>query len=457
MTLKFGTDGVRGVANVDLTPELATALGRAGARVLGGSRWAVGHDTRRSSPMLDAAFSAGLASQGVDVEALGVAPTPMVAWWAATRGAPAAVVSASHNPFPDNGIKMFSSGGRKLSEDVERQIEEELAAELATERERRREPGKAAVSDVPAGSAVGTIEPVALDTGYAASVISSIEGRRLDGLHLAVDCANGAASFVAPEVFRELGASVTVFNCEPDGTNINRDCGSTHPAALRDAVAATGADVGVAFDGDADRVILTAVDGDLIDGDQIIAICAIDLLDRGALAGNAVVVTVMTNLGFRLAMAERGVRIIETPVGDRYVLEALEEGGYTLGGEQSGHVIFRGRATTGDGLLTAVQVLDVVVRSGQPLAALAEQAMTKVPQVLRSVRVPGHDPAATGRLVDGIAAEIAGVEFELGERGRVLVRPSGTEPVIRVMVEAPTEQLAGTAADRLVAALHAAV
>jgi phosphoglucosamine mutase len=213
----------------------------------------------------------------------------------------------------------------------------------------------------------------------------------------------------------------------------------------------------VAFDGDADRVILTAATGDLIDGDQIIAICAIDLLDRGALADNAVVVTVMTNLGFRLSMAERGIRVIETPVGDRYVLEALDEGGYTLGGEQSGHVIFRERATTGDGLLTAIQVLDVVARSGQSLAALAEHAMTKLPQVLRSVRVPGHDPAATGRLMDGIAAEIAAVESELGERGRVLVRPSGTEPVVRVMVEAPTEHLAVTAADRLVAALHVAV
>jgi phosphoglucosamine mutase len=451
MTLKFGTDGVRGVANIDLTPELATALGRAGARVLGGSRWAVGRDTRRSSPMLDAAFSAGLASQGVDVEGLGIAPTPMVAWWAASRDVPAAVISASHNPFTDNGIKIFSSGGRKLPEDVERQIEAQLDVELG----RRSSVTGAADPAAPEKADVGTIEPVAAHAGYAASVIASIEGRRLDGLHLAVDCANGAASSIAPQVLRELGASVTVFNCEPDGTNINRDCGSTHPAALHDAVVAASADIGVAFDGDADRVILTTVDGRLIDGDHIIAICATDLLNRGALAGNTVVVTVMTNLGFRLAMTERGVRVIETPVGDRYVLEALETGGYTLGGEQSGHVIFRERATTGDGLLTAVQVLDVVVRSGRSLAALADDAMTRVPQVLRSVRVPGHGAGATGRLVDDIVDEIAAVETELGESGRVLVRPSGTEPVIRVMVEAPTEQQASAAADRLVTAVKA--
>ena len=442
--LKFGTDGVRGVANAELTPELALALGRAAARVLGGSRFAVGRDTRRSGPLLEAALCAGLAAEGVDVAVLGVAPTPEVAWWSATEGAPAAMVSASHNPFPDNGIKLFSAGGRKLADDVEAEVEAELRRLLA-------EGAVAGTPAVPTGAGVGriTAAEAAGHAGYGAAVAASLDGRRLDGLSAVVDCAHGAATAVAPEVLAGLGVDVEVIHAEPDGTNINDGCGSTHPDELARTVVARGADLGIAFDGDADRVVLVDGAGALVDGDHIIALCAIDRHDRGVLAGDSVVVTVMTNLGFRLAMEKRGIHVVETAVGDRYVLEALEAGGLALGGEQSGHVIFRDLATTGDGLLTAVQTLDVVVRSDRSLADLAAGAMTRLPQVLVSVRVPDRDPA----LVDRLAPTIAAVEARLGAEGRILVRPSGTEPVVRVMAEAPTQADAQAAVDDLVAAL----
>jgi phosphoglucosamine mutase len=438
--LKFGTDGVRGVANVELTPELALALGRAAARVLGGERFAIGRDTRRSGPLLEAALTAGLTSEGVDVVQLGVAPTPEVAWWSASSDAPAAVVSASHNPFADNGIKLFSAGGRKLSDDVEERLEAELGTLLGHN-------PPPAIS----GGSVGTVTAVSAHDGYGGAVAASLGGRRLDGLHVVADCANGAASVVAPGVLRGLGARVDVLHDAPDGTNINEASGSTHPDALRRAVVERNADVGVAFDGDADRVLLVDAAGELVDGDHIIAVCAIDRHERGALAHDTVVVTVMTNLGFRLAMEQRGIRVAETKVGDRYVLEALEAGGYALGGEQSGHVIFRDLATTGDGLLTAVQALDVVVRTGRPLAELSGAAMTRLPQVLRNVRVAERDPA----IVDRLAPQIAAVEARLGEKGRVLVRTSGTEPLVRVMVEAPTEADASAVADELAHAVEA--
>jgi phosphoglucosamine mutase len=287
--------------------------------------------------------------------------------------------------------------------------------------------------------------------GYGAAVAASLGGRRLDGLRAVVDCANGAASDVAPRVLAGLGVDVEVIHAEPDGTNINAGCGSTHPGELAGEVVARGADAGVAFDGDADRVLLVDAAGALVDGDHIIAICAIDRHDRGVLQGDSVVVTVMTNLGFRLAMEKRGIHVVETAVGDRYVLEALEGRKLALGGEQSGHVIFRDLATTGDGLLTAVQALDVMVRSGRPLAELAAEAMTQLPQVLRNVRVARRDPA----ILDRLAGPIAVVESRLGDHGRVLVRASGTEPLIRVMVEAPTAGEAKTAAGELVAAVQA--
>jgi phosphoglucosamine mutase len=450
--LRFGTDGVRGVANAELTPELALALGRAAARVLGGGRFAIGRDTRRSGPLLEAALAAGLAGEGVDVVDLGVAPTPEVAWWSASEGAPAAVVSASHNPFGDNGIKLFSAGGRKLPDAVEARLEAELGALGAGG---GAGPGGVAAvgAAVPTGADVGTITPVDATAGYIAAVAASLDGRRLDGLHVVVDCANGAASGVAPEALRGLGVTVDVIHADPDGTNINAGCGSTHPDDLRRAVVERGAHVGVAFDGDADRTLLVDAGGELVDGDHIIALCAVDRHERGALPHDTVVVTVMTNLGFRLAMDERGIRVVETAVGDRYVLEALAAGGYALGGEQSGHVVFPQLATTGDGLLTAVQALDVVVRTGRTLADLAGASMTRLPQVLRNVRVARKDPA----ILERIAGEVAAVEARLGDKGRVLVRASGTEPLVRVMVEAPTEADASTAADTLVHAVeHAA-
>ncbi|MGH9234145.1 MAG: phosphoglucosamine mutase [Acidimicrobiales bacterium] len=442
--LKFGTDGVRGVANTELTPELALALGRAAARVLGGDRFAVGRDTRRSGPMLEAALAAGLASEGAEVVLLGVVPTPEVAWWSAAEPAPAAMVSASHNPFPDNGIKLFAAGGRKLADDVEARLEAELARLTGT--------GDAGDRPVPTGAGVGRVGPArGANDGYAAAVVASIEGRRLDGLTAVVDCANGSAGVVAPRVLRDLGVDVHVLHDRPDGANINDGCGSTHPDGLARMVVERGADLGVAFDGDADRVLLVDAAGELVDGDQIIAMCAIDRQARGSLAADRVVVTVMTNLGFRLAMEKRGIDVVETRVGDRYVLEALDAQGLSLGGEQSGHVIFPELATTGDGLLTAVQVLDVVVRAGRPLADVAADAMTRLPQVLRNVRVAELDPA----IVERLAGDIAAVEQRLGHEGRVLVRTSGTEPLVRVMAEAPTPAEAKAAVDDLVQAVEA--
>jgi phosphoglucosamine mutase len=439
--LKFGTDGVRGVANVDLTPELVLALGRAAARVLGDRRFVVGRDTRRSGPLLEAALVAGLTAEGVDVATLGVAPTPAVAWLAAADGMAGAVISASHNSFADNGVKLFTAGGNKLSDEVEAALEAELRALLdhaptATDR---------------AGEEVGiVVDGVAEVERWAASVLASIDGRGLDGLRVVVDCANGAASAVAPRALRSLHATVEVLHDRPDGININADCGSTHPEALRRAVVTHGADVGLAFDGDADRVLAIDAAGRVIDGDQIIGICAIDRRDRRRLVDDTVVVTVMTNLGFRLGMAEHGIDVLEVPVGDRYVLEALAERGLSLGGEQSGHVVFADLATTGDGLLTAVQLLDVVARTGRPLAELADAAMTRLPQVLHNVRVAskGMDVSAA------LAGDVAAVEAELGDHGRVLIRGSGTEPLVRVMVEAPTHEQAEAAAGRLVSVVE---
>ncbi|MGH9086039.1 MAG: phosphoglucosamine mutase [Acidimicrobiales bacterium] len=439
--LKFGTDGVRGVANLDLTPEVVVALGRAAARVLPSWRFVVGRDTRRSGPLLEAALVAGLTSEGVDVTLLGVAPTPAVAWVAATQGIAGAVISASHNPFEDNGVKLFGAGGRKLDDETEAALEAELHRLLRHE----------ATASARTGDAVGTVVDGRPDLGHwARAVAGSIAGRRLDGLRIVVDLAHGAASEVGPALLRSLGADVTVLHAAPDGTNINAGCGSTHPEELQRVVVEQGATAGIALDGDADRALAVDADGRLIDGDQIIAITAIDRRDAGTLIDDTVVVTVMTNLGFRLGMADHGIKVLEVPVGDRYVLEALADGGLSLGGEQSGHVIFTDQATTGDGLLTAVQLLDVVARSGRPLAELADAAMTRLPQVLRNVRVDraGADVAAA------LSAQVAEVEAELGERGRVLIRASGTEPLVRVMVEAPTAAQAEAAAERLCEAVE---
>jgi phosphoglucosamine mutase len=358
---------------------------------------------------------------------------------------PGVVLSASHNNFADNGVKFFAAGGRKLSDDVETALEAELAALLA---------GAASSPNPPSGAAVGTLEtdPAATATYVDHLSHDMIEGRRLDGLRVVIDTANGAACATAPQVLQALGAEVTVLHAQPDGTNINAGCGSTHPGDLQQAVPQRRAHLGLAFDGDADRVLAVDAAGQLVDGDHIIGICAVDRRERGLLPDDTVVITVMTNLGFRLGMQEHGVKVIETNVGDRHVLEAMEAGGWALGGEQSGHVIFRDLATTGDGLLTGLQLLDVVARTGRSLADLAAATMTRLPQVLVNVAVAERRPDIT----DLVATQLAAAEAELGDRGRVLIRPSGTEPLVRVMVEAPTHDQAQAVADRLAEAVGAA-
>jgi phosphoglucosamine mutase len=434
MTLRFGTDGVRGPQQ-ELTDDLVYALGRAAARVLDGERYLIGRDTRESGPRIERALAAGLAAEGAGVELLGVAPTPAVAWLSAADDSPAAMISASHNAFDDNGIKLFARGGRKLSDDLEADLERELDS---CSGEERTEPGTDA----------GERGAHELDR-YRAAVEATIDGRRLDGLRVVVDCANGAASTLAPEILRDLGVHVHVLHADPDGQNINDRCGSTHPADLQSEVVRQGADAGLAFDGDADRVLAVDEHGNLVDGDQILAMCAIDLRDRGRLTDDTVVVTVMSNLGFKQGMAATSINVVETQVGDRYVLEALQAGGLSLGGEQSGHVIFHDITTTGDGLLTGVQVLDLLGRSGRFLSDWADTSMTRLPQVLRNIEVGVRHTGIAALLTDEIAAE----EAMMGGRGRVLIRPSGTEPLVRVMVEAPTEQIAAEVAGRLVQAV----
>jgi phosphoglucosamine mutase len=433
MTLRFGTDGVRGVAGTELTAELTTTLGRAAARVLGGPRFLVARDTRLSSSWLEAALAAGLAAEGCDVELLGVLPTPGLAWHADKEGVPAAMISASHNPYHDNGIKLFAAGGTKLTDETESAVELAMGDALQPRRD------------------VGLVRRrIRADAPYQEALVASLGGRMLDGMSVVIDCANGASSHVAPQVLEDLGCDLEVLAARPDGENINAGCGSEHPEGLQAAVVASRADLGLAFDGDADRVIAIDHLGRRVDGDHLIAMCAIDLAERGLLEDRTVVVTVMTNLGFRLSMAEHGIRVVETGVGDRYVLEALAAGGLSLGGEQSGHVIFRDLATTGDGVLTGLQVLDLMQRSGRRLADLAGAAMTALPQVLRNVPVAARG-VDVSELID---ADVAAVEAELGDHGRVLIRPSGTEPLVRVMVEAPTEALAASAAERLAAAVE---
>jgi phosphoglucosamine mutase len=429
--MKFGTDGVRGVANTDLSGEFALRLGRAAARVLvdqpHGSSVVIGGDTRESTSMLMAALAAGFASEGVDVARLGVVPTPTVAYEAQRRGAMGAIVSASHNPFRDNGIKLFALGGTKLSDEVEQRIENEVAS----------------LGSV--GDRVGSIEFDPDHGAYVDHLLRLLDGRSLAGLHVVVDTAHGAASELAPSVLRAAGAQVTTVADQPDGRNINDRCGATCPETVAAEVVRVGADLGIALDGDADRLIAVDHTGTIVDGDHIIAICAADLRSRGELRHDTVVVTVMTNLGFRLAMQAEGIEVVETAVGDRYVLEALNAGGYSLGGEQSGHVIFSDHATTGDGLLTGVALLDIVARTA-PLAELARRAMTSLPQVLHNLVVAERVPDVADRLAD----EIQAVEQRLGETGRVLVRASGTEPLIRVMVEASSADEAESAAAELI-------
>jgi phosphoglucosamine mutase len=428
LSLKFGTDGVRGVAFEELTTELVHGLGRAAARVLGaGEPFYVGRDTRESGPALQEAVASGLVSEGARVVDLGVIPTPGVAFMCALRNAPGAVLSASHNPYQDNGVKFFARGGLKLNDDVEEQLEEQLRDLVAS---------PTPVAQETDASAVGE---------YEAYLLASLEGRRLDGLSVVLDCAHGASSAIAPRVFASAGATVTVLNDAPTGTNINAGCGSTHPEALQAEVVRVGADVGLAFDGDADRMLAVDANGNLVDGDHILAICAVDRRERGRLTGDTLVVTVLANMGLRIAMGAHGVNVVETAVGDRYILEAMASDGWMLGGEQSGHIIFRDLATTGDGMLAGLQLLDVIVRSGRSLADLAT-VMTRLPQVMINVR--GVDCA---RLDDtpSIWTIVDKETAELGGSGRVVLRKSGTEPIVRVMVEAATEEQANAVATRI--------
>jgi phosphoglucosamine mutase len=428
VTLKFGTDGVRGVALTELTTDYAAALGRAAAMVLGGGRWLIGRDTRESGSSLESALAAGLAAGGAEPVSVGVVPTPALAWLAAQYGCPAAMVTASHNPWADNGVKIFGPGGLKLVDDVERAIEAAIR------------------SDIPAPDAA----PPVMDERDR-YVMHLVDGHgSLRGLQVVLDCANGAMSEVAPAVFTALGAEVVVTHASPDGRNINDHCGATHTESLSAAVVAHGATLGLAFDGDGDRVIAVDHLGRAIDGDRLIALAALQLREEGRLHHDTVVVTVMSNLGFHKAMAAAGVQVVTTAVGDRYVLEALDEGGFSVGGEQSGHIIYRDLATTGDGLLAGLRLAEYVHGHHRTLADLAGEVMTSYPQVLVNVKVGDRHPQAAQEL----AAEIAEAERALEGDGRILVRASGTEPLIRVMVEAATDDLARSVADRLAAEVH---
>jgi len=426
----FGTDGVRGLANGSLTADLALSLAQATAVVLGQGRSAearraegrrasavIARDPRISGEFLAAAVSAGLASSGVDVYDAGVIPTPALAFLISDFDADFGImISASHNPAPDNGIKVFARGGVKLPDVVEQRIEEHM---LSGEKW------------LPTGSAVGRIRRFSdAEDRYLVHLLSTLP-HRLDGLHIVLDCAHGAAAGVSPDAFRDSGAEVTVIGADPDGLNINDGVGSTHLDHLAEAVVSLGADMGIAHDGDADRCLAVDGEGNQIDGDRIMAILAASMHERGKLSNDTLVATVMSNLGLHRAMGERGIRVLQTGVGDRYVLEGMNEGGHALGGEQSGHVIMSEFATTGDGVLTGLHLAAEVARTGKPLSELAK-IMTVYPQELINVRGVDRDRTDDEQLVAAVQA----VETELGDSGRVLLRASGTEPLVRVMVEA---------------------
>jgi phosphoglucosamine mutase len=445
----FGTDGVRGVAGRDLDARLALSLAGAAARVLAGNPGAglassgrpvavVGRDPRASGEFLEAAVLAGLAESGVDVLRLGVIPTPAVAYLTDVLGADFGVMlSASHNPAPDNGIKFFTRGGLKLPDDVEGEIEARMAARADV----------AGGPGIPAAG-FGRIRDAAGEADrYLMHLLGTVGGpaRPLAGWRVVVDCAHGAAYALAPRLLADAGAEIIAIGVEPDGVNINAGCGSTSLGALQAAVTAHGADAGIAYDGDADRCLAVDATGQVIDGDQILAILALALHRSGRLAGGTVVATVMANLGFRLAMSEAGIDVVETPVGDRHLIAAMLDGKFVLGGEQSGHVIMLDHASTGDGMLTSLQLLATAAASGQPLAELGA-VMTRFPQVLVNVRGVSKDKVVGSA---ELAAAVADAVAELGESGRVLVRPSGTEPAVRVMVEAADSALAHKIADRL--------
>jgi phosphoglucosamine mutase len=438
----FGTDGVRGVANRELTAELGLALCAAAASRLApatsGHRIAVvGRDPRASSEMLEAAVVAGLTSEGVDALLVGVLPTPAVAYLTAAYQADLGVmISASHNAMPDNGIKIFGPGGHKLDDAAEDRIEELVA----------QGPGLR-----PVGAAIGRVRqaPDAVDR-YLDHLIGAT-GARLDGLTVVVDCANGAASTAAPRAYAAAGARVIAIHDQPDGLNINDGCGSTHLGAVQEAVLAHGADLGLAHDGDADRCLAVDAAGHVIDGDAIMAVLALAMQEAGELASDTLVATVMSNLGLHVAMREAGIEVRTTAVGDRYVLEELRAGEYSLGGEQSGHIVLPAFGTTGDGILTGLRLMARMVRTGSPLAVLAAP-MQSMPQVLINVAVA--DKATVAR-APAVQSAVAAAEAELGDTGRILLRPSGTEQIVRVMVEAADEDTARQVADRVAKSVSA--
>jgi phosphoglucosamine mutase len=442
----FGTDGVRGLANADLSPQLALSIAEAAAHVLAERdqshppRAIVGRDPRASGEMLEAAVVAGLASAGADVLRVDVLPTPGVAYLVAeTRADLGVMLSASHNPMPDNGIKLFASGGHKLPDEVEDQIEA-LVSSTGGSWQR------------PTGAAIGRVHDLIDGSEAYISHLVAATPHRLDGLRVVVDCANGAASLIAPEAYEQAGAEVIAISAEPDGLNINDNCGSTHLDAVRAAVIEHRAHLGIAHDGDADRCLAVTAEGDEVDGDQIMGILALAMRDAGTLTKNTLVATVMSNLGLKLAMADAGINLVQTKVGDRYVLEELRAHGLALGGEQSGHIVLPEFATTGDGILTALRVMARMAESGKPLAQLAS-VVRRLPQVLVNVWVGDRAVASSAASVLDVAKA---VEAELGGTGRVLLRASGTEPLVRVMVEASTQAIAQESAELIAAAVRAA-
>jgi phosphoglucosamine mutase len=439
--VEFGTDGIRGVANSELSPEIALALGRAVGELIGSPKVMVGSDTRRSGSMLKAAFTAGVMSAGCDVVELGVFPTGGVAFAARAADSAAAVISASHNPFQDNGIKIFARGGRKLGLDQEAVLEARTVELLegATPR---------VVDDV------GTLEVHEALDPYLEYLLSSVsqvpEGEAR--LRVVVDCAHGSAFAVGPLLLERLQCSVVaVLGASPDGRNINEHSGSTDLSTLVSTVRSTGADLGLAFDGDADRLLGVDEEGRVVDGDALLALFAVDLGERQLLRGDAVVATVMSNMGLEVALRRRSMRLVRTQVGDRHVADALERLGHSLGGEQSGHIIFSDRASTGDGLLTAARLVDLVRRDGRPLGVIVDSCFQRSPQVLRSVRVSSPKVVVAQTGSDGV---IERVRSGLGESGRVVIRASGTEALVRVMVEAPTEPEAENAAELICRAVE---
>jgi phosphoglucosamine mutase len=450
--LTFGTDGVRGEFGKELTESYAANLAEVAAQILQCKKVVIGRDTRESGSALESAIAEVLTRIGVEVQLMGVAPTPAIAFAAHKHGVVAIAITASHNLFQDNGIKIFAAGGLKLSDDQQASIEREMIARDSAAHDGARTKSDAS-NKIASDNKKLVVERPELLQEYCDWLVDLAPRDAFKKLHVALDCANGAFSYVAPEVFSKLGATATTVNATPDGRNINLQCGATHPSALVEVVKSVGANFGVAFDGDGDRLIAVDDKGQIVDGDHLLAISALDMKTQGTLRGNKVVVTVMTNIGFHKAMKSAGIEVLTTPVGDRSVLLALEENSLSLGGEQSGHIIYRDLATTGDGLLAAIKLAAVVVESKKTLNEVAVNAMTSFPQVLINLRI-----AKRVEGVDSIfRSEIEAAEKALGESGRVLVRASGTEPMVRVMVEAPqqevAEQVAATLADAISARL----